>query len=366
MVAHDYYEVLGVSRDVSPEELKRRYRQLARQFHPDVNKDDGAAERFKEINEAYSILSDPEKRSRYDHFGREAFQGYTPPSDLFEDLLSNLFGFTTAERASAQGQDGEDLLAQLDIDLLDSALGRTVEIDVERLEVCPDCQGSRAKAGTQPQRCSTCSGRGEVRYQQQSFFGTLVTRRPCPACHGQGQMIAQPCPACRGQGRVKTSQAVSVGLPPGIDTGHRLRIPGEGNAGLGGRPGDLYVDIRLKPHPQLQRSGDDLIYPLSASMVQAALGTPVTIPTLKGEEAFILPPGTQPGSEFRLKGKGMPRLRGRGQGDLVVRVQVVVPKKLSSRAQKLLQELAQELGEGNNQGKAEGLKEKIKGALGLE
>jgi molecular chaperone DnaJ len=360
----DYYEVLGVSRTADGKTIKSAYRKLALQYHPDRNPGNREAEeQFKRINEAYAVLSDPEKRSRYDRFGSADPQAQFS-GDIF-DIFASVFGGGFAQGGARQrGMAGEDLEAELHVTLQDARAGATVEVELERLGVCTRCNGERAEPNSGGrQTCSTCRGAGQVRQQVQSFFGTMVTQQPCPTCRGLGETITTPCTACRGSGRERVQERVPVSLPRGIDAGYRLRIPRQGNAGQdGGPPGDLYVYIQMTPHEHLRRDGDDLRYDLKLGFAQAALGSAFEVPTLDGPEVVQVPPGTQPGTEFRLRGKGMPKLRQVGTGDQVVAVRVEVPERLSPKARELLEAYAREVGEPIEA--HETLLEKLKGLFG--
>ena len=348
----DYYELLGVSRETNAGGIKTAYRKLALKYHPDRNPGDHEAEEtFKQLNEAYAVLSDPEKRSRYDRFGSADPQAQFS-GDIF-DIFSSVFGggfgggFSGAGVRVQRGQPGEDLEASLSVTLEQARDGAGVPLTLERLGLCDRCDGSRAEPGSEGRKtCPTCRGAGQVRAQAQSFFGTVVTNQVCPQCRGLGEIVTTPCGKCMGAGRMKVEDTVTVKLPRGIDAGYRLRIPRAGNVGLdGAQAGDLYVYIDLEPHEQLTRDGDDLRYALPVGIAQAALGSAFEVPTLDEPEAVNVPPGTQPGTEFRLRGKGMPRLQSVGMGDLIVTTQVEIPKKLSPRARELIEAYAEETGE---------------------
>jgi molecular chaperone DnaJ len=337
----DFYAVLEVSRDADSKTIKASYRRLAMSYHPDRNPGDKAVEeKFKAINEAYAVLSDETRRSRYDRYGtvddNAVFGG-----DIF-DIFASVFGTNVANmsggRGRAGGQPGEDLEAQLRITLEQAREGATVEVEVERLRACHHCHGERAEPGSAGKStCQRCGGAGQVRVQAQSIFGAVITARTCPDCHGDGHVIPTPCKVCNGRGRERGKDTVGVTLPKGIDGGYRLRVPREGNVGVdGGQSGDLYLYVEMLQHPFLERAGDDLHYTLEVGMAQAALGATFDVPTLEGRERLTVPAGTQPGSAFRLRGKGMPRLRQTGNGDQVVEVKVVVPTKLTAEAREHL------------------------------
>uniref|UniRef100_A0A7C2FQS2 Chaperone protein DnaJ n=1 Tax=Thermus islandicus TaxID=540988 RepID=A0A7C2FQS2_9DEIN len=328
----DYYAILGVSREASQEEIKKAYRRLALEYHPDRHPGDKAAEeRFKEINEAYAVLSDPEKRARYDRGLLGAPE--VSPEDLF-DLFAQVFGF----RRESVAPRGEDLEAQVEVELKDLLQGKEVEVAYTRLVPCEACGGQGGKRTA----CPTCGGRGVVESYHRSFFGTFVSRNACPHCKGRGFLLAETCAACRGRGRVPREERVRVSLPPGMDEGQLLRVPGYGNLGPGG-PGDLYVRLRVKPHPYLERQGADLVYRLQIGLAQAALGTRVEVPGLSGPIPLDIPPGTGHGEVFELPGEGLPHPGGRGA--LRVEVELSVPKRLSKRARELLRAYAAEVGE---------------------
>lgn len=345
----DYYQVLGVDRDASEQAIKSAYRKLALRYHPDRNSGDAEAEeRFKEINEAYAVLSDPERRNRFDRFGSADAAGVRFTGDIF-DIFASVFGtgFGGRHGTAMRGQPGEDLETQLTITLEQARVGATLTHEIERLVICDRCRGDRVEPDSGGRRtCLTCGGAGQVQAQSPSIFGTVVTTRTCPECRGQGEVITNPCSQCRGRGRMAARETVDVNLPKGIDGGYRLRIPQQGNAGLDGAPaGDIYVYLELRPHKHLVRDGDDLIFELPVGLAQAALGNSFQVPTLDGPEVIEIPPGTQPDTTFRLRGRGMPRLRGAGFGDQVVAVRVEVPRKLSPKARDLLMAYVQEAGE---------------------
>ena len=344
----DYYAVLEVERTADAKAVKAAYRKLALTYHPDRNPGNREAEeKFKAINEAYAVLSDPQKRDRYDRYGSAEAAGIPFTGDIF-DIFASVFGGGAAPgRARSRGRGGEDLEAELHITLEQARNGETVQVEVERQSACTHCHGDRAEPGSNGKStCPRCHGSGQVRAQAQSLFGTVVTAHVCPDCHGEGQVVTAPCTQCGGRGRVPVTEKVDVSLPKGIDGGYRLRVPRQGNAGVdGGPPGDLYLYVEMEQHPFLERDGDDLFYTLEIGIANAALGTTVQVPTMDGPEELEVPAGTQPGTEFRLRGKGMPRLRRVGNGDQVVLVKVVVPERLSPEAREHLAAYAAAVGE---------------------
>ncbi|MBI4672288.1 MAG: molecular chaperone DnaJ [Chloroflexi bacterium] len=345
----DYYEILGVSRTASPDELKRSFYKLARQYHPDVNKEPDAAAHFKEINEAYQILSDPDKRAMYDRFGKAGVSGAPEPgfSDIpFTDIFESLFGagFGTRTRTRRGPQPGAHLKTTLTLEFEEAVFGADKDISVPRLETCPSCKGNGAEPGTTPTRCPQCRGTGEVRRATQSIFGQFINVAPCPRCNGEGEVINMPCHECGGQKRVQVMRKLVVKVPAGVDEGTQIRLQGEGESGTSGGPsGHLYVQIAIKPHPHFKRDNQDLLYDLSLNIAQAALGAEVQVPTLEGDDLLKIPAGTQHGKTFRLKGKGVPNLKRSGRGDFIVTVHVTVPTHLSEKQKALLREFARTL-----------------------
>jgi molecular chaperone DnaJ len=359
----DYYEILGVARDASDEDIKRAFRRLAQQWHPDVNTDPDADARFKEINEAYQVLSDPERRQAYDMFGRAGVgsgaQGYGPFGGFqgFGDIFDAFFGGNaTSGTRRDRRPSGADLRYDLRLTFDEAIHGTEKEISFDALDTCPVCSGSGAEPGTQPTTCPQCSGSGEVRQVRSTMLGQMVNITPCPRCDGMGQIVETPCQHCRGEGRIERKKTLRVTIPAGIDHGHQIRLSGEGEAGpRGGTSGGLYVVTHVDAHPVLRREGTELYLPLTLSVTQAALGTEVPIVTPDGEEILDVKPGTQPGTEIRRRGKGVPHLRRPGQrGDLHVLVDVEVPTRLSSRERELYEQLAVEAGELEPEGDAAG------------
>lgn len=335
----DYYAVLGVARDAGEADLKKAYRTLARAHHPDRNPGDKAAEdRFKEISEAYGILSDPEKRAHYDRFGTVEGLGAGPDigfGTIFEDLFEGFLGGGGRGRRS-RARRGDDLRYDLEMTLEDVAQGLETKLQIPRLETCEACQGSGREPGTQPETCSTCRGQGQVRFSQ----GFLTVARPCPACRGEGRVNRHPCKGCRGDGRRPHERLLKVTIPAGVEDGNQLRLTGEGESGREGGPaGDLYVVIHVKPHEIFVREGAHLLCALPLTFPQVTLGDGVEVPMLGGTAKLTVPAGTQPGQRLVLKGKGMPHLRGRGRGDAVYEVVLEVPTRLSSRQRELLEQL---------------------------
>jgi molecular chaperone DnaJ len=350
----DLYEVLGVERGASDAEIKRAFRKLAQRWHPDVNQDPDAAARFKEVSEAYQILSDPERRQRYDTFGRAGvdggpggagFEGFGGFSDIFDAFFGGAAGGGGARRG--RPQPGSDLRYDLRITFEEAVRGTEKEIDFRALGRCETCEGSGAKPGTSAITCPQCEGRGEVRSVRQTMLGQMVNVSACPRCRGEGKIVETPCETCRGEGRTERKRTLRVTIPAGIDEGHQIRLTNEGEVGpRGGSPGSLYVAVHVAPHPVLKRDGTELYYEAQVSIAQAALGTTLHVPTVDGDEEVDIKPGTQPDTEIRLRGKGVPHLRRPGsRGDLHVLVDVEVPRKLSKKQRELLEAYARESGE---------------------
>ncbi|MEM2921173.1 MAG: molecular chaperone DnaJ [Candidatus Bathyarchaeia archaeon] len=357
MAEKDYYEILGVPRNATKEEIKRAYRKLALQYHPDRNKSPEAEEKFKEISEAYAVLSDDQKRAEYDAYGRVGIGSRYTTEDLFrgadfEDIFRD-FGFSTPFEEIFQrlfrGSWGEprrargrDVFVDVDMTLEQAASGITTDISIRRLELCPSCNGSGMKEGTKPRTCPKCKGTGQLRYERRMGFAQFVQIVTCSECRGSGKQIT-PCDQCRGSGSVYRTREVSVTIPPGVDDGMSLRLAGQGDVEPNGLPGDVYVRVKLKPHPVFKRSGNNLVCKLPISITQATLGTSIKVPTLDGQEELHIPPGTQTDSTFVIKGKGMPKLNGKGKGDLLVNVMVKTPTNLNKQQETLLRELAKTL-----------------------
>ncbi len=350
-VKRDYYEVLGLPRNASPEDIRKAFRKLAFQYHPDRNKDDGASEKFKEVNEAYECLSDTDKRAAYDRFGHAGAEGVFGGRGFegfdfggFGDIFEAFFGGTGASTRPAS-RPGNDLRYTVNITFEEAALGCEKEISVNRTEVCSACHGARAKPGTQPTRCQACEGTGQIRRVQRSLFGQFINTSVCPQCRGEGKIVTDPCPECRGSGFQKHKRNILVKVPAGIDDGNGIRLSGEGDAGFrGGSPGNLYVVVSVRKHRFFSREGDNVVYELPVNFAQAALGAEVEVPTLYGATKLKVPAGSQAGRVFRLKDKGIPRLRGFGHGDELVVLRVVTPESLSKEQRRLFEELSRSLG----------------------
>ena len=365
----DYYEALGVARDASQAEVKRAFRRLAMKYHPDRNQDGGAEERFREANEAYEVLSDPERRGAYDRFGHAGAEGaFARPFDGFGfgglgDIFDAFFGATATRQRTAER--GADLRIGLTLSFEEAVFGCEKELHVERTEVCSACQGLRAEPGTDVERCPSCEGSGEVRRVQRSIFGQFVNIAPCGRCGGEGRVVQRPCRRCRGAGREKLSRRLEVRIPAGVESGSQIRLSGEGEVGrYGGPQGNLYVLLRVRDHPLFQRDDHDILYDLQVNFVQAALGDETEIPTLDGPRPFGIPAGTQSGDVFNFQGLGVPHLRSSARGDMLVRVQVVTPTRLSEEQKQLLLKLAESLGIPATPQDEKGLFEKIRDAMG--
>ena len=358
------YAVLGVGRDATDAEIKRAFRRLAQQWHPDVNQEAEANLRFKEINEAYQVLSDPQRRQAYDMFGTVGDTGsdggFAGGFGNFGDIFDAFFGGTQAGTRRGHPLAGSDLRYDLRITLEEAVRGVEKEIEFSILGRCETCSGSGAKPGSEPVVCDQCGGRGEIRSTRRTMLGQMVNVTACPKCQGEGKIVTDPCETCHGDGRTDGHRSLRVTIPAGIDEGHQIRLTNEGEVGpRGGPAGSLYVAVHVAPHPTLRRDGTELAYDADVSIVQAALGTRITVPTVEGEEEVEIKAGTQPGTEIRLRGRGVPHLRRAGsRGDLHVFVNVVVPAKLSKRQRELLTEYASETGESVATG-GSGLREKL-------
>ena len=352
----DYYEVLGVARGADERALKLAFRKLAQQYHPDVNSAADAESQFKEINEAYQVLNDPQKRAVYDRFGHSGLAGAGGPGNfgegfgdlgsIFEEFFGGFGGMGRTNRRSPRR--GADLRVDITLSFEDAAFGTEREIEVPRMEACDRCNGSGAEPGTTPERCPTCAGSGEVQRRQQSpLFGTIVTAAPCPNCNGAGEVISSPCSQCNGRKRRRVSRKIKINIPAGVDNGNRIRLAGEGEAGsLGGPRGNLYVSIGVEDHPVFARAEFDVLLELPISIVQATLGASLDIPTLEGETISLdIPAGTQTGKSFRKAGMGIPRLQRSGRGDLIVTVRLLTPTELTDEQEMLIRQLAESLGD---------------------
>ena len=345
----DYYEVLGVSRECSPADIQHAFRRLARRYHPDVCKEPDADERFKEIGEAYRVLSDPARRGRYDRFGHDGDQAFAAPTgfgDVF-DLIEQVFGRGFADWGTAEGPSyGRDLQYEVTIDLAGVLTGVDTDLEVTRQTECQRCNGSGAEPGTTPETCRACRGTGRVTQYRRTILGVMTSQGPCPECHGRGTVIHTPCSECSGTGVVQASQAVHIHIPPGISDGQGIVLPGQGDMPAGGGvPGDLHIRVRVEPHEVFERRDRSLIMQLEVSFTQAALGDRVTVPTIDGEAQVTIPPGTQTGDRVHLRGQGLPALRGGARGDQIVILRVVTPTDLDDEQRRLLLELAARRGE---------------------
>lgn len=360
----DYYEVLGVDKNADKKTIKKAYRKLAMKYHPDVNHEEGAEEKFKELSEAYGVLSDDEKRKRYDQFGHAGMDGFSQEDIFnninFEDIFNgfgfgggsqggfgsifDLFGFG-GESSGPSGR-GQDISQIVELTLEEVASGVSKDLDVRHKKKCPKCNGTRAEPGSSVKTCPQCNGAGQVKQVQNTPLGQFATVSKCPQCNGEGQHVEKPCTECHGSGLKTTTNKISINIPAGVETGTKLRVSGEGDDGIRGAPsGDLYVTIKVLKHDLFRRKGQDLFYDLPISYVQACLGDSVDVPTIDGEASLNIPAGTQSGSTFKLRGEGIKSLNWSGKGNLYVKVQVVVPKKLSAKQKEVLKEFADVSGE---------------------
>lgn len=357
----DYYEVLGVARDASDKDIKSAFRRLARELHPDVNPDDPTAEeRFKEVAEAYEVLSDADQRARYDRFGHAGVHGAGGAGGAqgfgsFQDIFDAFFGGADIFGGAGGPAAGDDILVTTTVSFVESATGTEREVAVDRVEDCGTCEGSGAAPGSEVHTCSTCAGQGQVRQVVNTALGQMVRARPCPACGGRGREISTPCTDCRGRGRVRAQTQVPVRVPAGIATGQRIRLSGRGGAGEMGAPaGDLYVEVRVQPDDRFMRDGLDIVHEVEVPVTAAMTGTTISVPTIEGEHELEIRAGTQPGAELRLKGKGFPVVHGRDRGDEVVVVHVRVPRITSDEGREALRPLAEHLEEHGDDGDDEG------------
>ncbi|MBA3777780.1 MAG: molecular chaperone DnaJ [Chloroflexi bacterium] len=375
MTQRDFYDILGVPRGASDADIKKAFRKLAQQWHPDINTEAGADERFKEVNEAYQVLSDPQRRQAYDLFGRAGVGGagagegsFSGNFQGFGDLFDAFFGGAAGAGARRpRVQTGADLRYDLRLTFGESITGAEKEIEFTAMGRCDTCAGSGAEPGTSQTTCPQCSGSGEIRQVRSTMLGQMVNVSACPRCRGLGKVVDSPCHTCGGDGRTERKRTLTVTIPAGIDEGHQLRLTGEGEVGpRGGPSGNLYVVMHVEPHSRLKRQDTELFYELDLSMTQAALGATIRVPTAEGEEEIEVKPGTQPGTEVRLRGRGVPHLRRTGaRGDLHVLIDVHVPTRLSKRQRELLEELAAEAGEGRDgrDGRQGGLFDRVKDAI---
>ncbi len=349
MEKRDYYEVLGLTKSASKDDIKKAYRKLSKQYHPDLNKEPGADEKFKEIAEAYEVLSDDQKKARYDQFGHEdpnagfggggfgggGFGG-------FEDIFSSFFGGGGRRQDPNAPRKGDDLQYRMNIKFEEAIFGKETEIEIPKDETCDTCHGSGAKPGTKPETCSTCNGAGQVNQAVDTPFGRMMNRRTCSTCHGTGKIIKEKCSTCRGEGKVQKRKKIKVTIPAGVDDGQQIRVTGQGEPGINGGPaGDLYIMFRVQGHNEFERDGDDIYYELKLTFPQAALGDEIEVPTVHGKVKLRIPAGTQSGAQFRLKDKGVKNVHGYGTGNQYVTVKVVTPEKVTERQKQLLREFAE-------------------------
>jgi molecular chaperone DnaJ len=376
MAQQDYYEVLGVPRGASDDEIKSAFRNLARKYHPDVSKEPNAEEKFKEINEAYAVLSDPQKRGAYDRYGHAGVNGMggvdfsnIDLSDILGDLFQG-FGFGGFGRGTSRARNvprrGEDLQQTILLEFEEAVFGLEREVTYQRDEVCATCNGGRAEPGTSPTRCTTCRGSGEVRQARQSIFGQMVQVTTCPTCRGAGETIETPCHTCRGTGLERKTISKKVNIPAGVDTGNQIRVSGEGQPGLNGGPrGNLYLLVRVKPHKYFQRKENDILLDLHINVAQAALGAKVDVPTVDGMEKIDIAPATQPGKVIKLRGKGVPDVHNGRRGDQLVLINVEIPSRLSDEQRDLFEKLAASLGTDVKTGGDRSILDSIKDLFGL-
>ncbi|WP_102691279.1 molecular chaperone DnaJ [Rummeliibacillus pycnus] len=350
MEKRDYYEVLGIQKNASKDEIKKAYRKLSKQYHPDLNKEPGAEEKFKEIAEAYEVLSDDQKRARYDQFGHQdpnqgfgGFGGFGGAEGFggFEDIFSSFFGGGRTRRDPNAPRKGDDLQYRMTISFEEAVFGKEKEIEIPREETCDTCHGTGAKPGTSKETCSYCNGSGQTSETVNTPFGQMVNRRTCSHCQGTGQIIKEKCSTCHGAGTIKRRKKIKVNIPAGVDDGQQLRLSGQGEAGVNGGPaGDLYIVFHVRASDKFERDGDDIYLELPITFPQAALGDEIEVPTIHGKVKMKIPAGTQSGDRFRLKGKGVKNVHGYGNGDQHVIVQIITPKKLTEKQKELLREFA--------------------------
>ncbi|MFS0644149.1 molecular chaperone DnaJ [Siminovitchia sp. 179-K 8D1 HS] len=370
MSKRDYYEVLGVSKNATKDEIKKAYRRLSKKYHPDINKEPGADEKFKEISEAYEVLSDDQKRAQYDQFGHDGPQGFGgggfDSADFggfggFEDIFSTFFG--GGRKDPNAPRQGADLQYNMNLTFEEAVFGKETIIEIPREETCDTCGGSGAKPGTKPDTCHHCHGTGQLNIEQNTPFGKIVNRRVCHYCQGTGKIIKEKCRTCHGEGKVKKRKKINVKIPKGVDDGQQMRVPGQGEPGInGGPPGDLFVVFRVSPHEFFERDGDDIYCEMPITFVQAALGDEIEVPTLYGKVKLKIPAGTQTGTRFRLRDRGVQNVRGYGRGDQHVAVKIVTPTKLNEQQKSLLRQFAEESGESLDD-QHEGFFDKMKRAF---
>jgi len=345
MNKRDYYEVLGLTKGASKEEIKKAYRKLSKQYHPDINKEANAVDKFKEISEAYEVLSDDQKKAQYDQFGHTSpNQGFGGGADGFgfDDIFSSFFGGGSRRRDPNAPRKGEDLQYSMTIDFEEAVFGKETEIEIPKEETCETCHGNGAKPGTTPDTCSHCQGTGQINVTQDTPFGRMVNRRACHHCSGSGKVIKDKCTTCHGQGTVSKRKKIKVSIPAGVDDGQQLRVTGQGEPGTNGGPsGDLYIVFRVRAHERFERDGDDIYFELRLTFPQASLGDEIEVPTVHGKVKLKIPAGTQSGTTFRLKGKGVKNVHGYGMGDQHVVVKIVTPTKLTEKQKQLLRDFAE-------------------------
>ncbi|WP_431029741.1 molecular chaperone DnaJ [Lysinibacillus sp. LZ02] len=371
MSKRDYYEVLGLAKGASKDEIKKAYRKLSKQYHPDINKEPGADEKFKEIAEAYEVLSDEQKRARYDQFGHEDPQagfgggGFGGGFGGFEDIFSSFFGGGGRRQDPNAPRKGDDLQFRMTISFEEAVFGQEKEVEIPKEENCETCNGTGAKPGTTSQNCSQCGGAGEINQAVETPFGRMVNRRSCPSCRGAGKIIVDKCTTCRGAGKVTNRKKIKINIPAGVDDGQQLRVAGQGEPGINGGPaGDLYIVFTVRNHEYFERDGDDIYYELKLTFPQASLGDEIEVPTVHGKVKLKIPAGTQSGAQFRIKDKGVKNVHGYGQGHQYVVVKVVTPTKLTEKQKQLLREFAEisgDIPEEHGSSLLDKIKRKIKG-----
>ena len=374
-MSRNYYEVLGVSQEASADTIKKAYRKMARKYHPDVNHESDAEERFKEVNEAYEVLSDREKRSVYDRYGEEGLQGMggfdfggmRDPFDIFAEVFGDMGGFGGFGRRGRQGpRRGNDIRTRLTISFEEAVFGTEEEVEIRRQETCPVCDGSGAEPGTSPETCPECGGSGQTRQVQRTILGSFVNITTCQRCEGQGTIVKSPCHRCHGSGRVYQQRTIEVSVPPGVDDGMTIRLSGQGEPGeRNGPSGNLYITLNVKDHDFFKRRNHDVMLELKINVAQAALGDVIQVPTLDGDREITIPAGTQSGAIFRLRGLGVPVLRGSGRGDQLIVVQVAIPDELDEEQADLFKQLAETLGTEVVVQEKQGFVDRLREALGI-